>query len=269
MPFELTQEKFGAIDFRTEVGSTSDELVRQALTEELQNLTVIATLNQTAGHGRLDRTWACPPGEGLAVSVLIKSSSYEHRTISDNLGWMALVAGTAMSNSIDAILDANQIGLQARVKWPNDVLINGLKIVGILGSVLPNGSGIVIGAGVNLLTNSSELSIPTSISLAECGVKGTGIELTDQLLSLFLPQLRAMFDKLLNGTDKENKALKREITDSCATIGARVRVDLPGGIEIRGIATGLSDAGGLELKETATGELRLIAAGDVTHLRYE
>ena len=179
--------------------STNSELVAQAA--ELDDLTVLATDTQTAGKGRLGRTWSALAGTALAVSVFVRQPSGQHTSATPaatspatspaaphttppdprRLGWLPLVAGVAMCRA------AHALGVtRAAVKWPNDVLVDGLKLSGILTELTPY--GVVVGAGLNLSMSLDDLPVPTATSLA---VEGVTVDdsLTDRALAAYLSEL--------------------------------------------------------------------------------
>src|SRR5690606_34634466 len=87
--------------------------------EAWPHLSVLLTDNQTAGRGRLDRSWDAPAGASLAISVLLR----ELPARTEALGWIPLAAGVAMAKAVAAQLPGHEVG----VKWPNDVLVDGRK----------------------------------------------------------------------------------------------------------------------------------------------
>ncbi|MGN6743861.1 MAG: biotin--[acetyl-CoA-carboxylase] ligase, partial [Amnibacterium sp.] len=119
------------LEVREEAGSTNADLAAAAgaAPADWPAWSVLVTDTQTAGRGRLGRSWTAPPGTSLAISVLLRP-----RIPADRYGWLSLLAGTAMAA---ALRDA---GVAAAVKWPNDVLIGGRKVCGLLAEALPDGS---------------------------------------------------------------------------------------------------------------------------------
>jgi membrane protein YdbS with pleckstrin-like domain len=155
-----------------ETGSTNADLLAD---DSAPHLAVLATLSQTAGRGRLGRTWTAPPGRTLAASVLV-----ERRGLPvEALGWLPLAAGVAMRASVAAVVGAGEVGL----KWPNDVQVDGLKVCGILAQLRGDSSAVVVGAGVNLALGRDELPTPVSTSLSLHGAEGPTEALADRVLS--------------------------------------------------------------------------------------
>jgi BirA family biotin operon repressor/biotin-[acetyl-CoA-carboxylase] ligase len=236
-----------------EAGSTNDVLSARA--GDLPDLTVVITGNQTGGRGRLGRAWVTPPGRALAISVLLKPVGLPP----ESFGWFPLLGGLAMSRALDRFVPG---GVQ--VKWPNDVLIEGDKVCGILAELLPGMSGLVIGAGVNLTQTRDELPTETSTSLALAGAHDVD---ADAVLSAYLIQLTTLYREFLAADgDPLRSALRDEVAEACHTIGRPVRVQLPSGDDLLGTAVGIDENGRL-IVESDAGRTA-VAAGDVTHLRY-
>jgi BirA family biotin operon repressor/biotin-[acetyl-CoA-carboxylase] ligase len=183
----------------------------------------------------------------------------------EHFGWLSLIAGAAMARAL-APLVTGAVGL----KWPNDVQINGLKVSGLLAELAPSGDAVVLGAGVNLSLEQSELPTSVSTSLLLSGATLHDDELADAVLSNYLRNLRELYgDFLRNGADVEASGTLELLTDLCTTLGQQVRVELPGGSDLVGTATGIDHSGRLQVRRSADGQLVAVAAGDVTHLRYE
>ena len=245
------------LQFLSKTGSTNAVLVRQAAAGPLSDFTVVVTTNQTAGRGRLDRVWIAPPGRTIAVSVLLAPGNVPIQ----RLGWMPLMAGLAMTRAVASLVQDHAVTL----KWPNDVQVDGLKVAGLLTELLPDASGVVVGAGLNLTMSAHELPTATSTSLTLVGAPDTDI--VDRALAAYLAQLRRSYDSFAaSGFDAE-AGLRVEVTTACGTIGRPVRVELPGAADIHGTAEGIDELGRLLVRRDA--ELLRVAAGDVTHLRYE
>lgn len=246
-----------------EATSTNDVLSELAAGEA--NGSTVVTLNQTAGRGRLGRAWVAPPGKTLAASVLLTATSSDHGLPPEVFGWLPLIAGAAMASSIDAMVGGGRTGL----KWPNDVQIDGLKVCGILAELLPS-RGVILGSGVNLSLTQDELPVPTATSLALAGVEGTSAELADRVLSGYLGTLLELVDRLVAvGGDAVASGVHREVSEWCRTIGKQVRVELPGDSNRFGVAVGIDPTGCLLVMDQRDETVSAVAAGDVTHLRYE
>jgi BirA family biotin operon repressor/biotin-[acetyl-CoA-carboxylase] ligase len=158
------------------------------------------------------------------------------------------------------------LGGAADLKWPNDVLLGGRKVCGILAEALPDGSGAVLGAGLNHRIPAEALPVPTATSLA---VEGLPTD-PDGALAAYLERLWALLDPFEAAAgDPEGSGLKAAVERSCGTIGSRVRVHLPDGGSDTGRATGLDADGRLVVVRDPDATPFAVAAGDVEHLRYE
>lgn len=242
------------IEHLAEAVSTNDALVARAA--ELPDLAVVVTENQTGGRGRLGRVWVSPPGRSLAISVLLRPEGLPL----ESFGWFPLLAGLAMCRAVASFVPGD-----VSVKWPNDVLIDGAKVSGILTELLPDRSGLVVGAGVNVALRADELPTDVSTSLA---LAGAGHEPDrDAVLAAYLIQLTTLYREFLTaGGDPIASALRDEVVEACHTVGRPVRVELPGTDALLGTAVGIDETGRL-LVESDAG-VTAVAAGDVTHLRY-
>ncbi|MFC4243494.1 biotin--[acetyl-CoA-carboxylase] ligase [Gryllotalpicola reticulitermitis] len=243
------------------VASTNTELLEQASADPAAwpHLAVLVADEQTAGKGRLGRQWQAPPGTSLAMSVLLRPDQLPGNLPIGALGWLPLLAGAAMRRAVAA-----QGVNGAELKWPNDVLIEGRKVSGILAELLPDASGVVVGSGVNLTIPEDELPTPTATSLLLAGVESPDV---DALVADYLTALNTFVYELANaGGDADASGIRSLIARECATIGRDVRLELPDGTVRTTRATGLDDAGRL-MVITDAGPTA-VSAGDVTHLRY-
>ena len=255
-----------------QAGSTNELLVREAAgapASEWPDLAVLATDDQVAGKGRLGRGWTAPAGKCLAVSVLVRPESVP----TDRWGAVPLLAGVAMARVVGRLVHAARLrsshalaALPVGLKWPNDVLIGEEKVCGILGELLPDASGLVIGAGVNLTLGADELPTPTATSLALAGVDPVHL---DSVLAGYLEDFAELYARwTAHGGDAVASGLLAEATRVSATLGRAVRVELPGGVFRTGTARELDADGRLVIDVDDSAEPLVVAAGDVTHLRH-
>ncbi len=270
MDFPRARTVAGHLVVLESVGSTNDELAARAHAARLPEFTVVATTNQTAGRGRLDRTWVTPPGQALAVSVLLRLVLADGaRVHPERYGWIPLIAGLAMTRTVSRLLGGPSTH-RAALKWPNDVLIDGRKVSGILSTLLNDGTDVVVGAGLNLTTPSDALPVPTATSLALNGVTAGAEELADLALAGYLTELRAAWRAFLGlGADASASGIRNAVSAACSTLGEQVRVSLPDGSTRLGTAVDLDEGGHLRMRATPDAPLETVAAGDVTHVRYE
>ena len=250
------------------VASTNTELIARAAADQLPPFATLVTADQTSGRGRLDRAWTAPRGSSLAISVLVRPRRGDGSALEPAaLGWLPLLAGVAMSTVV-AELVPRPVGL----KWPNDVLIGERKVCGILAE-LSAGGDVVIGSGLNTTMTTEQLPVPTATSLVLEGADREDLE--DRVVSGYLRLLQQLVgDFLAADGDAVASGLHRRVSEACTSLGRRVRVELPGGAPLHGsalhgTAQELDAAGRLLVLDDSTGRVAAVAAGDVTHLRYE
>ncbi|MDM7883876.1 biotin--[acetyl-CoA-carboxylase] ligase [Curtobacterium sp. RHCKG23] len=264
----------GRFDRRDRTGSTNADLL--AVAPDRPHGSVVVTLDQTAGRGRLDRTWSAPAGQALAASVLVRADLDDR-----DRGWLPLVAGLAMRDAVTAVLpdttgpdrassptdDAAGGTTEPRVlvKWPNDVLVDGRKVSGILCQVASDGS-VVVGAGVNLTIPADRLPTPTSTSLTVAGAVDDAPALADAVLSAATSAVLEAVAALVAGGHAA-QTVRSRVQGACGTIGRRVRLELPDGTVEEVDATGIDDDGRITIRDR-DGRSRGVAVGDLTHLRY-
>ncbi|CAN5209575.1 biotin--[acetyl-CoA-carboxylase] ligase [soil metagenome] len=249
-------------------GSTNTELSSRASTDAAgyPHLSTLVTGNQVSGRGRLGRVWVAPPGRSLSTSVVLRPVLADGAPLDlAHYGWLPLIAGVAMTRSVAELLPEASVTL----KWPNDVHVDGMKVSGLLAELLEGGP-VVMGAGLNLSLEADELPTPTSTSLGLEGATLTDEELADAALSRYLEELASLTAKFLAaGGDADASGIRQAVESLCSTLGQQVRVELPNGDDLLGLATGIDTTGRL-LVETARDRIVVaVAAGDVTHLRYE
>lgn len=269
------------LEFLTTAGSTNDEL-REAATgpsaAAWPHGSVIVTDDQTRGRGRMGRTWLAPTGKTLAISVLLRPELPGGRPFPpEAYGWLPLIAGAAMTEAVRHAVDtaASAVddeadedgtgGVEVLLKWPNDVLVSGFKICGILSELLPEAGAVVVGAGLNLTLDEHDLPTLTSTSLLlVTGVQPDADRVLADYLTGFLTLVRAFAE---HGADAAASGVASRVSELCGTLGSEVRVELPGDRELLGVAERLDRDGRLIVRDR-NGELQAVAAGDVTHLRY-
>jgi BirA family transcriptional regulator, biotin operon repressor / biotin---[acetyl-CoA-carboxylase] ligase len=253
------------LDVLDEVGSTNTELATRAA--DRPDFSVLVTGSQTSGRGRLGRTWVAPPGTTIAISVLLRPVLASGAPLGiDEFGWIPLIAGLAMSRAVASLVPAHRVGL----KWPNDVQVDGLKVSGLLAELLPAGSGVIVGAGLNLTMAREQLPTPASTSLSLNDTTVPDADLADAALSRYLEGLRSLLDRLSTAEgDAVDAGIAAEVAAACTTLGREVRVELPGGGDLLGTAVDLDSTGRLRVRRGSDARLVAVAAGDVTHLRYE
>jgi BirA family biotin operon repressor/biotin-[acetyl-CoA-carboxylase] ligase len=236
-----------------EIDSTNTYVLEQARLGIAEGLVAVAE-HQTAGRGRLDRRWESPPGANLLASVLLRPGC-EPDDLHLCTGAVALAAADAC---------AEVAGVEPVLKWPNDLLVNGAKLAGVLAEAEFVGDGleaVVVGIGLNVgwpgPADAGGTCLDDAGGTAQPVDKGV---LLDRVLE-GLSARRPLLDD-----EAGRRALAGELRSRCATLGQRVRVTLPTG-ELTGLASAIDDAGHLVV-DTASGP-QLVSAGDVVHLRPE
>jgi BirA family biotin operon repressor/biotin-[acetyl-CoA-carboxylase] ligase len=244
---EWEVRRFGQID------STNTYVLDQARQGAAEGLVAVAE-HQTAGRGRLDRRWESPQGANLLASVLLRPGC-EPDDLHLCTGAVALAAADAC---------AEVAGVEPVLKWPNDLLVNGAKLAGVLAEAEFVGDrleAVVVGIGLNVGWPGPADAGGTCLDDA-----GGTAQPVDKwvLLDRVLEGLSAR--RPLLDDEAGRRALAAELRSRCATLGQRVRVTLPTG-ELTGLASAIDDAGHLVV-DTASGP-QLVSAGDLVHLRPE
>lgn len=248
-------DAFPDIRFVAETGSTNTDLMNAS---EVAHGTVLFADLQTAGKGRLGRVWTAPAGSQVTFSVLLLPDSVDH------LGTLPLAAGLAVTDAIPGTV----------LKWPNDVLLDGKKLCGILAEAGPVGQAfkageinkaeinkaavaepvarVVLGMGINATLTASELPVPTATSLELEG-------LDSDRTSVALAVLRALHGRLTQWANHDPR-LMVDYRAVCSSIGQEVRLEAP-----TGTIVGTVDGVGEDGRISVGGEY--YSAGDVIHLR--
>jgi BirA family transcriptional regulator, biotin operon repressor / biotin---[acetyl-CoA-carboxylase] ligase len=251
-PSRLPDHQVEVVD---EAGSTNALVAERARSGAPEGLVVVAE-HQTAGRGRLDRSWETPPRSGLTFSVLLRPPVDTVPAVS--WPWLPLLTGHAVSSAL------RERGFDAAVKWPNDVLIGERKVAGILVERVDTTTGpaAVVGIGVNVGMTADELPVPEATSLA---LHGEVPDRTDLLGSV----LDRLWDEYVEWTSGEAAAAERLLAAyvaGCATVGRDVTVALPGDKTLTGRASGIGADGSL-LVDDGAGTRHRVSAGDVVHVR--
>lgn len=253
----LSPDGWSRLDVVAETGSTNTDLVAAAR-EGAPDRSVLVAEHQDSGRGRHARTWSSPARAGLSFSVLLRPQQVPPA----RLGWLPLLAGVAVVDVLRRVAEVD-----AELKWPNDVLLDGRKVAGILAEVVAAAPSpaVVVGIGINVNLRADELPVPEATSLAVAGAACTD---RDPLLRAVLREIatREQAWRAAAGVDLE---LAADYRARCSTLGRDVRVVRPAGSgtsELLGRATEVDDAGRLVVADAA-GAIRAVSAGDVTHVR--
>lgn len=226
--------------------STMD-VAKQAARDGVPEGAIVVADEQTAGRGRLQRQWLSPPCSGIALSIILRPSLAELRGLT-------MVASLATVRAVE-----ESTGLEPLIKWPNDVLIRGKKVCGILIDSELQGEEVqaaVIGLGLNVNLEPAAFAeianTATSLS-AELGREVSRLE----VLRRILVHVERYYLTLRSG-----ESLHAEWRDLLDTLGKQIKVRSGNQIE-EGLATDVDSEGSLILKR-ADGTLVTIVAGDVT-----
>lgn len=258
------------VDVVARTGSTNTDVVAAiaADPDAWPHGSVLVADHQDAGRGRAGRDWETAAGTALSCSFVARPTVPTRA-----FGWLPLLAGLGAVTAVRATA-----GVPAVLKWPNDVLVPAdtevagwgaaRKVGGILTEVAPTPAGVtpavVIGIGINVGQSAAELPVEHATSLALAGAHHVT---RDSLLVALVTALDDVATRWRDaGGDAVASGLADEITAVCATIGAPVRVELPGGDELTGVAERLDDDGALVVVDAA-GRTHHVLAGDVRHVR--
>lgn len=247
---------YSRVDVVTETGSTNADLLADAAGPAGGDRKALLAEHQTGGRGRHARPWAGVPGAQVIVSVLVRLPGVD---LAD-LGWLPLLTGIATVDAVRAVT-----GVPAELKWPNDVLVDGRKLAGILVEVASTSPvpTVVAGVGLNVSLTEDELPVPTATSLLLAGAGDLDrTHLAEALLAEFAERIRQWERHGWDPTVAADAYRQR-----CSTMGRRVRAILPGDTELHGEAVDIDEQGRIVILPDGDGEPVAIAAGDITHLR--
>lgn len=212
---------------------------------------VVVTDHQTAGRGRLDRGWETPAGVALTFSAVVDPGVPDARW-----PWLPLLTGLAVAAAV-----RRATGIEATLKWPNDVLVGERKLAGILVERIDSSSRPVAVIGIGLNVHQTTLPVEPATSLA---LEGSPVDRAD-LLEAVLERLAAELADWRAG-DGEPTRLRAAYQRACSTLGRQVSVQLPGDRTLTGLAESVDAQGRLVVRDQA-GERIPVGAGDVIHVR--
>lgn len=277
--YALAGSRFADVRWFARSDSTNSQVLELARQGEPEGIVVVAD-HQTSGRGRRGRSWDAPVGAALMCTVLVRPPA----TVA---GMATMVAGVAMAGAVE-----DRCGISLGLKWPNDLVWNDpdsrvdRKVAGILAEAeWPASSNIAggwsppsatervvvaVGLGLNVRWPDgmpTELA-ETAVALDEILESDEGDPRLDrtELLVSYLQHFERRYDSLVGRSGSGGAAeLRDEWTRRSATLGRRVRIDL-GADDLEGVASAITDDGRLVV-DTVEGERRIVAVGDVVHLR--
>jgi len=234
-----------------ETTSTND-VVEKLARDGVKEGVVVFAESQTRGRGRLGRKWTSPRGRGLWFSVLLRPDLRPQEATR-----LTIASATALRRAIEA-----QTGLKARIKWPNDILVNGRKTAGILTELSAEPDhikSVILGIGVDV--NLSPADLPAELRKVATSLKAElgGPVARPELAVAILRELDRDYGRV---GPNEFGALADEWEEHGTTIGHEVVISM-GGRQVRGRAESLGEDGEL-LVRTEHGRLERIVGGDVT-----
>ena len=220
--------------------STQTDLAALARSGKAKPGDVIAANYQSAGRGRLSRTFEAPKNSALLFSLYI-----EPKREKEDWGWIALIAGASVAQAL--------VEVKATVKWPNDILVNEKKISGLIAEIV--GDGVIIGIGINVGMSLEELPVLTATSLA---IEGISNRNRNEILAKVLSQFESNFSTW----DEGDNSIAQIYASLSSTLGTKVQIHYPNEQIEKGLAVAISPRGELILDSGSH-----VQAGDVVHLR--
>lgn len=235
-------------EFLDTVGSTNSYLMeRAAYLTEYQS---VATSSQTLGRGRLDRRWISAPGLGLAMSVALPATP--GRSLA---GVYPLVVGSVV---LDAVREAGVTN--AELKWPNDIMVRGKKLAGILCEV-PRTPFVIAGVGINVSHSREQLPLPSATSFF---IEGVVVNDWKDFARLVAQRFKEEWARIPEILDKWDEHWENRL----GTLGRKVFVDDGFSSAWEGEAIGLDGFGRLLVRSDRDGVVRPLSVGDIQHLGH-
>lgn len=235
-------------------GSTNADALGWASDGADEGAVVVAD-HQTAGRGRWGREWTSAPGDSLLFSVVLRP----HEVSPDRLGLLSVLGGVAAAEAV-----GEETGLDARVKWPNDVVIDGKKLAGVLAEARSQGGEVsvaVLGIGLNLaLPGDLTPEIAGRATSLAAHLPAAG-ELRAVLLGTMLERIEHWYAGM--PADRGASVIRRA-EELSSMIGRDVTLRLADGRTLEARATGLAPTGGLRVE--AGGRARVLEVAEVTRV---
>jgi len=251
------------IEFFEQLPSTNLEAI--TLGESgVEHGTVVIADRQTAGRGRLARTWFSPGGTNVYCSLVLRGSLPSNRW-SEWLSWLPLITALAAAEAIESVTSA-----PVSLKWPNDLLLSDRKVGGVLCENVqasPTGPFQIIGVGINVNMKPEDFPAELHASATSLWNQTHAVVDRNRLIAELLLELEHCIEELTeHGTQQLALAYQRR----CSTLGRKVQASLADGLELTGYAESINQDGSLLVstlsgnRPNTTVELR---AADIVHLR--
>ncbi|MDO5720655.1 MAG: biotin--[acetyl-CoA-carboxylase] ligase [Actinomycetaceae bacterium] len=229
---------------RAVVDSTNAYLSRLLRTDAtVETWTTVVSDHQTAGRGRYTRSWVDTPQTALLFSTVVRATT-------EQLGWVSLLAGIAMARVLR--------DHRARVKWPNDVIVDNKKVAGILTEHIAHEGDehtVVLGVGLNIDT------VPAEAGPYAGAISLRGALTRDRLLTAFLTTYRALIEKADPNSNPVPQEWVAEYTELLVGVGQLTTIQLASGETISAIVDSVDDDGALRVRRGGTH--MTITCGDV------
>ena len=250
-----------------EISSTNDvarKLVKEDVEENKKNGAVIVADFQTKGRGKSHRKWEAEPFTNILMTVIVKKGEHPVETQGlASLQNITLLTGLVVCEALNNLFD-----IKAKIKWPNDVIINNKKVSGILSESATDKNGdtfFLIGMGINVFQDIEKFSEELKISATSLANETKKRNVTVQreiIIAEILNRLEHYYDNIEKKWNKVRKRLK----DFSSTIGKRVKVSTGKKI-IEGLGLDYEDDGGLMVREDS-GIIKTIYSGDVEEIAW-
>ncbi|MBW2644888.1 MAG: biotin--[acetyl-CoA-carboxylase] ligase [Deltaproteobacteria bacterium] len=243
----------GTIRCYETVDSTNIEAKRLARSGAPEGTIVLAE-SQSKGRGRMEREWISPRGEGIYMSVVLRP-----RILPEEVQKLTFVAAVALAFTL------RRIGITPHIKWPNDILVNGKKVAGIL-MELTAGDGVadfvIVGIGINVNTSMNEFPLSMRNLATSINMVADRVVRRREIIKILLLQLELWYERFLTESFEIVLEAWRRLSN---TLGARVMVVLSDK-KLEGIAERVASDGSLMVRDDK-GKLHRVIVGDVVHCR--
>jgi BirA family biotin operon repressor/biotin-[acetyl-CoA-carboxylase] ligase len=236
--------------------STNDEAMKLAHQLDVPEFSYVVADEQTSGRGRNGNSWSSASGAGLYMSMILRPE-----LPMELLPQLTLVAGVAMCEALNAlpVLAGNNVG----IKWPNDILLNGRKLAGILceASLQGDSKAVIVGIGLNVKASQEQLPArviyPATSLLIELGEASVKAIDTATLAEAFAASLKQRFLRYYSTHEIASDWSKYDLL-----AGTQIKIDTPDAGVVEGVATGITSAGELMIVDAA-GDKQIITAGSI------